>query len=286
MLKKALISIFLIFNFVMVLGKTITVEELSKNLQKYTIIDARGEKDYAKGHIEGSIPTSWPELSNMKGKNGDKDWGVVELDKTSLTEKIQKLGVMKNRPVVVHADALAWGEDTRVWWTLQLGNVPDVYILSGGINSWKKNGLPVVKEKTEIKKGDFVVESINRDIVIGTDELAKNLKSYKVIDTRDKKEYEKKSLYGEVRDGHIPGSININYSEFRDKDGIFLSKEATKKLLMSKGIRENDTIVTYCTAGIRAAMVVYVIGEAGYKVKNYDASFAEWAGRKDLPVEK
>lgn len=284
--KVLLVLLILVINFTVVFGKTISSEELESNLDKYTVIDVRGEKAYLQGHIPGSTFTSWTALSNMAGKNGDKGWGVVTLDAHSLTEKLQNLGIMKDKPVVVYGDAKGWGEDTRIWWTLKLAKVPEVYVLSGGINQWKEKNLPLTREKMKVKRGDFTVESINRDIVIDTDNLVQNLKSYKVIDTRSSKEYSKKSIYGEVRDGHVPGSINIDYSNFRDEDGIFLSPEETKKLLSESGITKNDTVVTYCTAGVRAAMAAYVIGNAGYKVMNYDAGFAEWAGREELSVEK
>ena len=284
--KVLLALLILVLNFTVVLGKTISSEELKSNLDKYTIIDVRGEKSYLQGHIPGSTFTSWTALSNMSGKNGDKGWGVVTLDAHSLTEKLQNLGIMKNKPVVVYGDAKGWGEDTRIWWTLKLAEVPEVYVLSGGINQWKEKKLPLTRKKLEVKRGDFTVDSINRDIVIDTDKLAQNLKKYKVIDTRSSKEYSKKSIYGEVRDGHVPGSINIDYLSFRDENGIFLSPEETRKLLSENGITKNDTIVTYCTAGVRAAMAAYVIDSAGYKVMNYDAGFAEWAGMKDLSVEK
>lgn len=287
MKKKVLMVVLIVLlNFTVVFGKTISSEELKNNLGKYTVIDARGKKDYLKGHIPGSTYTSWIALSNMAEKNGDKGWGVVTLDADSLSEKLQNLGIMKNKPVVVYADAKAWGEDTRIWWTLKLAEVPEVYILSGGINQWKEKNFPLTRKNMEIQKGNFASKSINMDIVIDTDSLAENLENYKVIDTRSSKEYNGKSIYGEVRAGHIPGSINIDYRDLRDENGIFLSPEETEKLLSKKGISKEDIIVTYCTVGVRAAMVAYVIESAGYKVKNYDAGLAEWAGRSDLRIEK
>ena len=284
--KALMILLILLLSFTTVFGKTISPEDLKNNLDKYTVIDARGKKAYLQGHIPGSTYTSWTDLSNMAGKNGDKGWGTVTLDAGSLSDKFQDLGIMRNKPVVVYGDAKAWGEDTRIWWTLKLAQVPEVYVLSGGINQWKDKKFPLTKKKTEVREGDFTGETINRDIVINTEELSQNLGNYKVIDTRSLKEYRGKSIYGEVRGGHLPGSINIDYENFRDKDGIFLSPEETEKLLSENGISKDDVIVTYCTAGVRAAMAAYVIESAGYKVKNYDAGFAEWAGRSELSVER
>lgn len=288
MKKKSFITLIILLSmsFSAIYGKTITTKELNENLSKYTVIDARGKKLYLKGHIPGSSSTSWTEFSNMKGKNGDVGWGDAITDKTVLTKKFQELGVTKEKPIVVYGDALAWGEDTRIWWMFKLSNIDDVYILEGGINKWNKEGLPIKRGFGSSKNGNIVVESIDKDILISTADLNNNLVKYKIIDTRSPKEYNKKSIYGEVRDGHIPTSINIDYNEFRNVDGVFISPEATIALLEKNGIHKEDSIVVYCTAGVRAAMVYYILDDAGYNVKNYDDGFARWAGDKNLLIEK
>ncbi len=276
----------ILISFSTVYGKTISTQKLNENLSKYTVIDVRGKKAYLKGHIPGSSFTSWTSLSNMKGKNGNAGWGDAITDKTVLTKKFQELGVIKGKPIVVYGDALAWGEDARIWWVFKLANIDDVYILEGGINKWNKESLPIKRGFGSSKNGDIIVKSIDKDVLISTADLNNNLTKYKVIDTRSPKEYNERSLYGEVRDGHIPTSINIDYKEFRNEDGIFISPKATKDLLGKNGINKEDSIIVYCTAGVRAAMVYYVIDSAGYKVKNYDDGFARWAGEKELPIVK
>ena len=42
---------------------------------------------------------------------------------------------------------------------------------------------------------------------------------------------------------------------------------------------KDDEIITYCTVGIRSGFAAEILKMVGYsKVKNYNASFSEWAG--------
>ena len=51
-------------------------------------------------------------------------------------------------------------------------------------------------------------------------------------------------------EGHIPGAINIPFTEFLNKDGTLKTAKEIKAILDSNGIDKDDEIVTYCTAGI------------------------------------
>jgi 3-mercaptopyruvate sulfurtransferase SseA len=60
--------------------------------------------------------------------------------------------------------------------------------------------------------------------------------------------------------------------------------ERIEQLLNAAGIQRGDTIVGYCRSGLRAAVGYLALQQAGYDIRLYDRSYAEWA-RSGLPVE-
>ena len=47
--------------------------------------------------------------------------------------------------------------------------------------------------------------------------------------------------------------------------------------LFEKGLDKNKLQITYCTTGVRASYVAVILEELGYKVRNYEPSFARYA---------
>jgi len=108
-----------------------------------------------------------------------------------------------------------------------------------------------------------------------------------IIDVREKKEYEGATDFGEARGGHLPGAVNLTFNQFLNEDGTLKTATQIKAILDTNGINADDDIVTYCTAGIRSAHMQIVLTMLGYEnVRNYDASFHEWAGNPELLLEK
>ncbi|MEG2787524.1 MAG: sulfurtransferase [Romboutsia sp.] len=260
---------------------------LEKNLNNkdIVIIDARSEKDYSKGHIPGAINVAWQSFCNMEGKGGDKGWGTL-LDKEQLSKIYSDLGIGKNKKVVVYATKDGWGEDGRLVWMFKETGV-DARMLNGGIDLWKSEGKEISKEKVDPKKSEFVVEELKNDMNIDTENLKDNMGKVKIIDTREIDEYDGATKYGEVRGGHLPKSINIPFNKVYNEDGTIKPKVELEKLFKDAGLNKDDEIVTYCTAGIRSGHMALVLKSLGYEnVKNYDASYQEWAGDKTNPIEK
>src|SRR5690606_27511723 len=54
----------------------IAPEEVT-SLDNAILIDARGAKDYAAGHIPGAINVPWQSVADMNGRPGDPGWGVL-----------------------------------------------------------------------------------------------------------------------------------------------------------------------------------------------------------------
>lgn len=261
------------------------LEKNMKDNKNLVIIDARSDKDYAKGHILGAINVAWQGLSKMEGKAGDKDWGTLQ-NEEDLSKTLGALGISKDSQVVVYANKDAWGEDGRVVWSLKRAGV-DARMLNGGFDLWISEKKEVTKVAPEVKPTEITINEIKPDMNITTDDLKKEYKDLKIIDTRAKDEYEGAVKFGEARGGHLPNAINISFNEFYNEDGTLKNKDEVIKIMEKSGLNKDDDIVTYCTGGIRSAHMALALKNAGYeKVRNYDSSFYEWAADKNNEVVK
>ena len=77
---------------------------------KLVLIDARGEEDYNKGHIDGAINVIWQALANVEGKSGDKDWGNFFQDAEKLSETLSNFGIANDSKVVVYGNKDGMGD--------------------------------------------------------------------------------------------------------------------------------------------------------------------------------
>jgi len=229
---------------------------------------------------------SWKFLSDMDAEFGSEKWGTVsEVDE--LSKKLNALGIKSTDEIVVYSKTLgAWGEDGRVYWTLQMAGFKNLHILDGGIDKWKSENRKTTIFKTKYPEVTNSIVKWNNSRNITTDQLIEEFDDLVIIDTREKDEYLGATKFGEARGGHIKGAVNIPFNSFLEKDGTLKDSEAIKKILRSKGIKTTDKIVTYCTAGIRSAHMQVVLEELGYNARNYDASFYRWAALKTLELEK
>lgn len=264
-----------------------TAKWLSNNSDNSIILDVRDEKEYKKGHIPNAINVKWQNFSQIKDKKtGDKNWGNL-LPAKDMTEVLQSFGIDNEKTIVIYGNPPeGWGDDGRVAWTLLSSNLEDVKILNGGWNSWVSGKYKTSKEKPSITKSSFVVEKINTSLAISTDSLFKNLDNYKIIDTRDAKEYKGATKFGEARGGHLPNSVNITWNKLLNSDGTVKSQKDIDNIMKQNNISKNDNIVTYCTGGIRSGHMTMILKMCGYDVVNYDSSIYEWSADKNLPLEK
>ena len=264
----------------------ISAEDLNKKLgdEKVLIFDARGPEAYGGGHIPGSVAITWPEFSDMEAERG-KGFACL-FDEEKLTPVFQKYGFDEDVEMIFYADPSGWGEDGRLVWMLRMAGLNNSKILDGGFPAWEKAGFEVSKEATEPKASEYKVEKLSQDLNATTDFIKENLDTIKIIDVRAQKEWDGAQDYGEPRGGHIKGAIHLLWTELADKDHFIKTQEEIDKMMADLGITKEDTIVTYCTSGIRSAHMALVLQMAGYEnAKNYDASINEWGAYEELPME-
>jgi thiosulfate/3-mercaptopyruvate sulfurtransferase len=117
-----------------------------------------------------------------------------------------------------------------------------------------------------------------------------------LVDVRSPQEYTGELLAmpnypqeGAMRGGHIPGAVNIPWSQAVDTDtGLFKSPEALSQLYHGKGVAPENEVITYCRIGERSSHTWFVLKYLlGYpEVKNYDGSWTEWGNLVGAPIHK
>lgn len=258
---------------------------LEANRKKVVVVDARSEKKFKRGHLPRAVSAPWQLFTHMNGKPGDPDWGTL-LPKGELIAKLAAIGINGQTALVVYADTPGWGEDGRFAWMVLVLGIKNVKILDGGIKAWKKDGGEITRKINIMPVVKKDLHGWDEDLIATTEWIQSNTGKIKIVDARSKKEFKGAVKYGEDRGGHLPEAIFIPFRTLFNFDGTIKKSSQLKQLFRSAGLKPEDEIVAYCTAGIRASYMTLVMRMAGFKkVRNYDASFYEWAAKKQLPLK-
>jgi thiosulfate/3-mercaptopyruvate sulfurtransferase len=202
-------------------------------------------------------------------------------------EAAKKLGINKNSVIVVYDDHGIYSS-ARAWWMFKAMGHAQIAVLNGGLVAWKKAGFEV-EEKNEVSvvQGDFN-GNYDPDFFKDHQDVLGHLNDKKelVIDARAEDRF--KGLVEEprkgLRSGHIPGSINLPYTDLLENGKMIESIDLKEKL--QSIIPENKNLVFSCGSGITACVLALGAELAGYKnISVYDGSWTEWGSIPELPIE-
>jgi thiosulfate/3-mercaptopyruvate sulfurtransferase len=242
-----------------------------------TLLDARGDDWKGRGSLVGSIAVTWQQFSQPHSPQK----GNLLTDDATLTKALRAIGISSDRPVVVVADPKhGWGEDGRIVWMLRTLGHTQAVLVDGGYAALIAAGISQTRDRVTVAStpGNFVVNRIATwDIQQNDLRAALNQENVVIIDTREPREFQGQTPYGEMRGGHIPGAVSLYFKDFLDEKGYLLPNAQIRAQLAKKGISRNTEIVSYCTGGIRSAWVTAVLIDLGFTAKNYAGSTWEWS---------
>lgn len=248
------------------------------------VIDARGGmlEEGALMYDKATV-VDWTDIS-LLGEFGGEELGKL-LSKENYQQIFYKLGVKEDSEVLVYGFTMpdqGFGDEGRILYTFNYAGFDNVKIIDGGFKQVESLGFNKKYNPSEdrIDVSDVVrVEGENNSNAIFTDELLTLVgnENVQIIDTRLEVEYNGCVIYGENKAGHIPTAISIPFNSLVDKDGFIKSREELEKYFEDKGLDKNKLQITYCTTGVRASYVAVILTELGYKVRNYEPSFARYA---------
>ena len=248
------------------------------------VIDARGGmlEEGALMYDKATV-VDWTDIS-LLGEFGGEELGKL-LSKENYQQIFAKLGIKEDSEVLVYGFTMpdqGFGDEGRILYTFNYAGFNNVKIIDGGFKQVESLGFNKKYNPSEdrIDVSDVVrVEGEDNSNAIFTDELLSLVgnSNVQIIDTRLEVEYNGRVIYGENKAGHIPTAISIPFNSLVDKDGFIKSREELEKYFEEKGLDKNKLQITYCTTGVRASYVAVILTELGYKVRNYEPSFARYA---------
>jgi thiosulfate/3-mercaptopyruvate sulfurtransferase len=243
----------------------------------------QGFEEYLAHHIPGAVFFDIDEISDHSSQLPHMLPPVhtFELHMT-------RLGISNDMDVVVY-DGMGLFSAPRVWWTMRVFGMKNVFILDGGFPKWMKEGRPVEKGMPKIAPVDFIAK-FDASLVADYERVASALNDHsaQVVDSRpaDRFRGEAPEPREGVASGHMPGSLNLPASELVE-NGALASHDKIEQAAKKAGIDLAKPVITSCGSGVSAAVLWFALDSIGKPPKAlYDGSWTDWGTREGAPVAK
>ena len=246
--------------------------------------------NYESEHIEGAffldLNTQLADIKSDFSEGGRHPLPKIE----NFAKTLTNLGISKNKHVVIYDDKNGSNASARFWWMLKSVGHQKVQVLNGGLNQAKNNNLPMSSKRESVQtvSEPYQIDKWNLP-TIEMSELENLLlnPNYLVVDVRDKERYEGISEPIDLVAGHIPGAINIPFTENIDQKGLFLNPTKLRnKYETMFGDKKIENIVVHCGSGVTACHTLLALDYAEMEMpKLYVGSWSEWS-RNNKIIEK
>lgn len=266
-----------------------------KNLfsENLIILDARVGKDayqnYSDKHIQGArfvdLDKDLAEIGKDAAFGGRHPLPTIE----KFGETISCLGIAENSHIVIYDDKNGANAAARAWWMLKAFGLKNVQVLDGGFQEAEKETLEFSSGEETFEKAKI----INRKDWLLPLSALENVEneltndSATVIDVRDSYRYKGESEPIDLVAGHIPGTINIPFSENLDEDGHFLKPEILREKYLKLLENKPEKLIIHCGSGVTACHTILALNYAGFEIPNlYVGSWSEWSRREGKEIAK
>jgi thiosulfate/3-mercaptopyruvate sulfurtransferase len=243
---------------------------------------------YDSGHLPGATGVNWKSQLNDPVR---RDLASRE----DLQTLLRAAGADDDTTIVLYGDNNNW---FAAWahWQLRYQGLDNVRLLDGGRIKVEADGLPLTTDPPAHAPGTITLPDRTREELrayrqpmidgLGSDR--------RLVDVRSPEEFR-----GELsapahlpqeaaqRRGHIPGAVNVPWSQAVASDGTFRPIEELRQLYASHDVDGTSEVIAYCRIGERSSHTWFVLHELlGYPdVRNYDGSWTEYGSLVGVPIE-
>ncbi len=231
-----------------------------------------GRDEYERGHIPGAV---FVDLESVTGQEGGGRHPLP--DGRRFQAEMRRAGVSAATRVVVYDDQ-GGAVAARLWFLLGHFGHRSQAVLDGGIGAWTG---PLESSSPPVAAGDFTAAEPERGRVLDF-EAVRDLRGVPLIDARVSPRYRGETEPIDPKAGHVPGALNLPYSENVRADGRFKPPGELRRELEELGA--GDGAVFYCGSGVNATHHVLAMAIAGLtNARLYAGSWSDWSSR-ELPV--
>jgi len=272
----------------------ISPEQLKElSTKSFIILDVRTGKDnyqnYQNKHIKGARFVDLDEDLADVGENaafGGRH-PLPEIQKFSKT--VARFGISADSHVIIYDDKTGANAAARAWWMLRSFGLKNIQVLDGGIQAAEKEGLEFSSGEETFEKSEIITKEHWLLPVSGLEDVENELtsESATVIDVRDAYRYKGESEPIDLIAGHIPGAINIPFSENLDQNGSFLKPEILREKYQKLLKNKPEKLIVHCGSGVTACHTILALEYAGFQMSNlYVGSWSEWSRREGKEITR
>lgn len=267
------------------MGVTIDATTLNARLGEpgLLLVDVRGVDAWREATIPGAAHLNVYDYFIPQSDEA----GIVAL--AAATEAaFERISLFEAKTVVFFEEETGMISPRGLWFHEFMG-LQNGLLLDGGVKAWRDAGLPLASGGGASATIASLAETarpkrtFRRDLIASIDETRE---AVVVLDVRRRSEFTGDFVHPCcARAGRIPGCRHIFWEDMID-GGSYRSADEIAALATKAGLRRDETIITYCHRGARAATALYALREAGFRdVRIFVGSWHEWAARADLAAD-
>ncbi|KAM6386733.1 3-mercaptopyruvate sulfurtransferase-like isoform 27-T34 [Alca torda] len=191
------------------------------------------KREFEERHIPGAV---FFDIDQCSDRTSPYDHMLPRAD--DFAEYVGKLGVGNDSHVVVY-DGSDQGlfSAPRVWWMFRAFGHEAVSLLDGGLKNWQREGNALSSGKSQVAPSEFHA-TLDKSLVKTYEDVLDNLDSHRfqLVDARAAGRF--RGVEPEPRDGiepgHVPGSMNIPFTDFLTESGLEKTPEQIRSLFQEK----------------------------------------------------
>jgi thiosulfate/3-mercaptopyruvate sulfurtransferase len=242
------------------------------------ILDARSRQAYEAGHREGALHADLETQLSSASVNPDPAKGgrhpLPPLDRW--LRQVEEWGITPETHVIVYDDQQGANAAARVWWMLRAIGIHDVEVLDAG------GGQAILPVPASGQAGLPVLHWQLPTVDMSEVDARRNDPSWRVLDVRATPRFRGDTEPIDPVAGHIPGAVNLPYTENLGKSPEEL-RAMYEELL---GGVPPERLIVHCGSGVTACHTLLALERAGlHGASLYVGSWGEWC-RNDMPVGK
>jgi thiosulfate/3-mercaptopyruvate sulfurtransferase len=236
-----------------------------------------GQEQYLQGHIPGAVYADLD--ADLAGPVTSTSGRHPLPDIANTVLKLRQLGIGEHTRVTVY-DSGNGAIAARAWWLLRYLGHNQVTLLDGGFARWQREGRAVEAGVVARTAATFDA-ALQIDRVIETADLTAAgdaVSELRLVDARDSARFRGEVEPIDAVAGHIPGALNLPFTECLNQDGTWRSSAEIRQMLARVlGDDLHTSWSVMCGSGVTACHLAVSGLLAGYEEPRlYVGSWSEW----------